>query len=379
MNILLVGEYSRLHNSVKEGLEALGHRVVLVSDGDGFKQYPSDLSIAPVFFSRGIAELVKKGIFRFFKYDLTFIERGIRFHRALKKLKGFDVVQLINEAPVKTLPGYEKYLLKKLLAHNKKAFLLCCSIDHLTLNYMLGGKFRYSLIDPYLRDRSLAPQYKYVLDYAGPGYKKLHGFIYSKANGVIASDIDYYIPLQENKKFLGLIPNPVNLEKLDYIENPITDKIIIFLGINRWTYTSKGIPFFEEALGIIKDKYADRVKILVTENIPYNDYIKIYNKAHIVLDQVYAYDQGYNALEAMAKGKVVFTGAEKEFMDYYSLTENVAINALPDAGAIAAELSFLIENPEEIKAIGKRARAFIEKEHSHIKIAQKYIDTWQDN
>ena len=28
MNILLIGEYSRLHNSLKECLEALGHKVV---------------------------------------------------------------------------------------------------------------------------------------------------------------------------------------------------------------------------------------------------------------------------------------------------------------------------------------------------------------
>jgi hypothetical protein len=37
----------------------------------------------------------------------------------------------------------------------------------------------------------------------------------------------------------------------------------------------------------------------------YTTYINSYNKAHILLDQTYAYDQGYNALEAMAKGKVV--------------------------------------------------------------------------
>ena len=41
--------------------------------------------------------------------------------------------------------------------------------------------------------------------------------------------------------------------------------------------------------------------------------IKNYEQAHIILDQVYAFDQGYNALEAMAKGKVVFTGAEAIF------------------------------------------------------------------
>jgi len=36
---------------------------------------------------------------------------------------------------------------------------------------------------------------------------------------------------------------------------------------------------------------------------------------------VYAYDQGFNALEAMAKGKVVFTGAEKEWLELYNLEE----------------------------------------------------------
>jgi hypothetical protein len=83
----------------------------------------------------------------------------------------------------------------------------------------------------------------------------------------------------------------------------------------------------------------------------------------IILDQVYSFDQGYNALEAMAKGKVVFTGAENEFIKYYNLTEKVALNALPDLDYLVKELDYLIENPNEIIAIGTRARKFIEKEH----------------
>ena len=148
------------------------------------------------------------------------------------------------------------------------------------------------------------------------------------------------------------------------------------MGINRGSYIKKGIPFFEKALTIIKEKYNSKVEIIVTENIPYNQYISLYNKAHILLDQVYAYDQGYNALEAMAKGKVVFTGAENEFTKHYNLTERVAINALPDVDFLVNELSFLIENPEELIAVGKRARAFIEKEHNYIKIAKKYLKVW---
>jgi glycosyltransferase involved in cell wall biosynthesis len=102
----------------------------------------------------------------------------------------------------------------------------------------------------------------------------------------------------------------------------------------------------------------------------------MYNKAHILLDQVYSYDQGYNALEAMAKGKVVFTGAEQEFTEHYNLAERVAINALPDVSSLVNELSYLIEDPDEIIAISKRARAFVEKEHDYVKVAQKYLQVW---
>jgi glycosyltransferase involved in cell wall biosynthesis len=95
------------------------------------------------------------------------------------------------------------------------------------------------------------------------------------------------------------------------------------------------------------------------------------------MDQVYGYDQGYNALEAMAKGKVVFTGAEKEFMEHYNLIERVCVNALPDVDSLVKELSYLIENPTELIAMGKRARAFIEKEHDYVAVAGKYLENWK--
>jgi len=173
------------------------------------------------------------------------------------------------------------------------------------------------------------------------------------------------------------IPNPINTDEIEYKPLIIEDKIIIFLGINESSAVKKGSVFFEKALEIIKEKYSRQVETIVTRSIPYEQYIETYNKAHILLDQVYSYDQGYNALEAMAKGKVVFTGAENEFYKQYHLTEKVAINALPNVDSLVKELSFLIENPDELIAIGKRARGFIEKEHHYIKIAEKYLESWQ--
>src|SRR5690606_30108174 len=68
--ILLIGEYSRLHNSLKEGLTALGHEVTLVSTGDDFKQFPSDILLQKKF-SRGWKKKLKVGIFKLTGRDIT--------------------------------------------------------------------------------------------------------------------------------------------------------------------------------------------------------------------------------------------------------------------------------------------------------------------
>ena len=45
MKILLLGEYSNVHWTLAEGLRQLGHHVTVVSDGDGWKNYPRDISL----------------------------------------------------------------------------------------------------------------------------------------------------------------------------------------------------------------------------------------------------------------------------------------------------------------------------------------------
>ena len=116
---------------------------------------------------------------------------------------------------------------------------------------------------------------------------------------------------------------------------------------------------------------------MTSENLPYNKFINLYDRAHILLDQLYGHDQGSNGLEAMAKGKAVFTNATYVFKKQYNLDEKVAINGLPDVDYLVKQLSFLIDNPDEIKALGKRARTFIEKEHNYVKIAAKFVTVWQ--
>lgn len=377
MKILLLGEYSRLHNSLKEGLVTLGHEVTLAATGDSFKNFPVDVSFEPKLTTKNwFFIFVKKVVFKLTNLNLEETEKGLRFYFLLPKLKNYDVVQLINSNAIETHPSWSIKLLNTLFSKNKNWTLLVCGDETPVVDALLDKRLSYSMLTPYFEKQVAANYFDYSLKYTKPNYRKLYDFVSQNVSQIITSDFDYKLPLDSLNIKNTFLPNPINTDLIKYAEPAIHEKVLIFLGINKKNAIKKGIPFFEKAVEIIKKKYHSKVEIIITENVPYQEYIQLYNQAHIVLDMVYAYDQGYNALEAMAKGKVVFTGAEKEFMEHYKLTERVCVNALPDVDYLVQELSFLIENPEEISNISKRARAFIEKEHHYITIAQKYVDVW---
>ena len=380
MKILLIGEYSRLHNSLKEGLQKNGHKVTLLGSGDGFKNYPVDIKIDSIFFNLKLFKLFAKLIDRLFKISLNELEMYYKANKIISDLKGYDVVQLINENAFRTLPSLEVLLIKTLMKNNEKLFLLSCGVDQKSVEHSLNSKFKYSILTPYFENPSLKKSFKHILKYNTREYVKLHEFILANANGVISSDIDYHIPYIKEKKYLGLIPNPINLDKIKYKKIKSIDKIKILHGVNSKNYIKKGNVFFDKALKAIENKYDNKVEIITTTDLDYNEYIKSVENCHILLDQVYAYDQGYNALEAMAIGKVVFTGAEKEWLELYNIKENsVAINALPDHTKIIESLEWLINNPSKIIEISANAREFIEKNHNYISIAEQYEEVWSKN
>jgi glycosyltransferase involved in cell wall biosynthesis len=383
MRVLLIGEFSRLHNSLKEGLEKNGHEVLLAGTKDYFKNFPVDVSLDNKLFTNKVTLFFAKVAHKLFKVDLAGLERAFIFWCNFEKFKGFDVVQLIHENAIKTPPKTEVKLLKKLKKHNQKLFLLSCGADSICMKYAFDKKFKYSILTPLFENwESAEYQKKYIHSFRffTKEYQVLSNYLRENVNGIIASDMDYHIPLVGHDKYLGLVPNAINIEKIIPHFFKDNGKIKIFHGINNVASIQKGNGYFEEALSIIKEKHHELVEITTVRSVPYKQYIEMYNDCHILMDQAFGYDQGYNGLEAMAKGKVVFTGAEQEFLEYYNLEKNtVCINALPNVESLVAELENLILNPEKIAEISKNARRFIEEKHNYLNIADQYVNVWNAN
>lgn len=375
MRILLVGEYSRLHNSLKEGLQGLGHEVTLVGSGDAFKNYPVDILLERGY-ETGWRKKLKVGIYKLTGIDISAIALRRKFNTLKPLLKGYDVVQLINESSFRTTPKIELEIARYLKENNKKLYLLSCGTDTKSVDYAQKGALPYSILTPLKEGKGNKSQYEYALKYTTRSFKQLHKHLYSLVDGIIATDLDYHIPYEGDAKYLGLIANPVNTTNLKFEPLAIDQKVIIFQGINRNNYYPKGQDIFSAALRIVRQQIPSKVEIISTENLPYSQYLKAYQSCHILLDQVYSQDQGYNALEAMALGKVVFTGAGKQFRDQYALSKTVAIDAVPDAQKIAKKIIDLVNQPAKLKEISENARNFIEQNHHYISVAENYIKSW---
>ena len=105
MKILLIGEYSNVHWTLAEGLRRLGHKVTVVSNGDFWKDYRRDIS------------LVKR-------HGLT---GGLgflgRLALTLPKLRGYDIVQIINPMFVELKAERIFPIYDFLRRHNRKMVL----------------------------------------------------------------------------------------------------------------------------------------------------------------------------------------------------------------------------------------------------------------
>jgi len=376
MKVLLFGEYNRAQWNIKKGLEELGHEAIVVSLRDGFKKVDVDIEIKD-YYTPYLLKKFRNLLIRFFGFDISAwsIKRQIKSQK--HKLSNFDVVQLVNEALFDFKRHHQKEIFNWLKDWNKNIFLLSCGLDYPSVQYAYDKKFRYSILTPYFENKGTKKDFSAALSYITKDHIDLHHHIFKHIKGVIANDLDYHLPLIGYKKYLGMIPHAINTEPLKYQKPNIDNKIIIFHGINTFNYYKKGNDIFDEALDIVREKYSDKVEIIITRNLPYSEYIKRFDKAHILLDQVYAYDQGFNALEAMAKGKVVFTGAEKEWEEYYNVKEDtIAVNAQPNSNQIANKLGWLVENPNEIINISEKARAFVIENHDHLKCTKQYLELW---
>jgi hypothetical protein len=147
----------------------------------------------------------------------------------------------------------------------------------------------------------------------------------------------------------------------------------------------RGVKGTEVVLNVtekLKNEGLDFDFILV-EGLPNSEARKIYERADLLIDQLYAGWYGGLAVELMALGKPVMCYIRESdliFIPEKMQKDLPIINVRPDT-LYSALTEWLVERRDELPALGMRCRTFVEEWHDPLKIAAKlqddYMDVWK--
>lgn len=376
MKILLMGEYSNVHATLAEGLRKLGHHVTVLSNGDFWKNYPRDI------------DLVRK------PGKLGGIMYMMKLYTIVHKLRGYDIVQLINpmflELKAECIFPIYQYLRK----HNKKVILGGFGMDYYWVNICCKDKpLRYSDFNIGDKLRTNTDALKERKDWLGTEKGRLNQMIAENCDGIITGLYEYWACYQPSfPQKTTFIPFPIkpqlitpgNSNSHTYVENhqviplDIPKKVKLFIGINKSRSEYKGTDIMLKAAQAIAKKYPDKTELRIAENIPFAEYVKMMNGSDAILDQLYSYTPSMNPLEAMAKGIICIGGGEPE--NYEIIHEDKLrpiINVLPNYESVYQELEHLVLHPELVPLLKQQSIEYINKHHDYIKVAKRYEAFYQ--
>ena len=361
MKILLLGEYSNVHATLAEGLRTLGHQVTIASSGDFWKDYPRDIDLQRRPGMIGGMALIAKLI------------------SVLPRLKGYDVVQLINPMFLE-LKAERLFPIYRYLRRNNGAMVLCAfGMDYYWVQECSTRMpLRYSdfNIGPHLRTEDVALRDQ--RDWTGTAKEGLNKLIAIDCDAIVTGLYEYqvcYEPHFPDKTQFIPFPIVVKPEQAALMKKDRTDgrRFRMFVGISKNRSTYKGTDIMLRAAQAVAAKYPETVELQVADGLPFNVYTEMLNQADVILDQLYSYTPAMNALEAMARATVVVGGGEPENYEILGEKElRPIINVLPTYESVYHELEQLALHPERIPELQSQGVEYIRRYHDHIKVAKRY-------
>ena len=353
MNVLIVGEFSGFAKHLKNGFRILGHDVTVVQTGDGWKGLGNSEDIM----IRTCNEISFYGvrIRGLNRIIAPFIRKELQ-EQLKKRCPKPDIIIVINYTFLSSncfQCGVPITLIKEYIKNGSKLIMSICGID--PANYYRNPEMFKAMGMKRNRENR---RHLFLINHYGY-YDAIYNYCIDK--GYRYSHIRHSIPL------------PITVEK-DYNIVPCEKRrIVIFHGVIR--PRSKGTPFIKKAMERIQKDYPDRVECFCEGGLPYDEYVKLFDRVDILIDQTYGNGWGINAAIGAMKGKCVLTCCGKENETDMGIDKIPFVQIKPDDEQIYNVLKDLILHPQIIDNIKRRSREFVEKYCECSIVANRYIQT----
>ncbi len=360
MKILFMGDASAYHATLAKQLVKNGHDVTIASNGSRWMDTSRDINI-----TRRPGKI--GGALLWLKLSTVLASR----------LKGYDIVQLVNPTFVELKPRRLERLFKKLKRDNGRVCLSALGTDSLFIEGCQAedSPLAYSEWRVLGRETefSRSPRGRHLATWLDEPLKSYADQIYSSVDGIITALYEYHVVLErrygpEKLAYGGIA---IDTENLPFLPPEPNENVKILAPFHEGRQGEKGTD--------ILARYAAKVpgvKIEPVTGLKYDDFIRRLEMADVVLDQLYSYTPATTALMAMAMGKTVVTGGEKDFAEWIGEPSVPVVNPDPrNPERLIEDLTKAIE-PGSLMKTAHEARRFVEK-HNDIKVvAERFENFW---
>ena len=355
--IWLFGDFSGYHKAINDILcESNEYASVLVSSGDGWKGIENNgISLR----RRGgpLASVLFK------LYDL------LRLYWSLPKDIGAS--QLMNPIFITESSIVNYLFFRKIRKNSRKVVLICAGTDALLWHY--AKNYKYSYITNQIKAE---PEKRHP--WASWHRALLNRYIVKYVDSIVPTMYEYNMPYTElpNTRSYVLLPCPVDeFNKHPDIYPEDKEKIVFFHGVTRPHF--KGSCFIKDAFQKASEIYGDKAEFIISEKMPYKEYLKAIERADVIVDQCLSYSYGINAILALASGKICFSGAEPIAIKNMNIINCPIINILPCSEQILNEIGIILEKDSlELNQLKLLGLEYVQKYHSPNLIQKQLSSYW---
>lgn len=362
MRILLLAECSNLHATLARGLRALGHEVLVVSSGNGWRNYPRDISII----RRSNAPLDSAAYL-------------LRLVGLLPRLRGWDIVQITNPVFLDLCPQRVRWFYDYLLRHNRHVVLGAFGTDTYWVRTCMEQKpLRYSDHNIGARVRTDAAALQDQREWLGTPRETLTRHVVQTCHAIAACLYEYYAVYQlVCPEKTAYVPLPVDPDALRKARPEADGRVKFFIGIDASRHQYKGTDIMLRALEDVCRRYPDRTAMRKAVSVPFAQYEQMMDGSDVLLDQLYSYTPSMNTLTAMAKGLVCVGGGEEEhYAVLHEDTLRPIINVCPSYDSVRDALEHLVLHPELLPRLKADSMEYVRRHHHYVKVARQYADLY---
>lgn len=364
MNILLLGEASFVHSTLRKGFGELGHKVTLVSAGCIW-DCPRDIDI-----SRNMRWGKLSGL----KVIWTILKN-------LNVFIGNDIVQMNDFHTIPLKLGWNELFFKFIKRFNKKVVRGCWGDDSVVFDAQAQGILAYS--DTHIGTNAInVEENKWRIEEQHlPEFVSCCRYVNSHSDAFAACLYEYYVYYNrdEYRSRLHYLPLPIEIpEAKDIRVKGAQWPIKVLVGIQKRRDFIKGASIIASFLEKIAAEHPDKVVVNKVYDVPYNEYCKMLEEADVLVDQLYSYTPAMNSLAAMARGTVVIGGGEEDYYDFIGEKElRPIINVRPCQDEYNMNvLRDALLTPGRISQLSRQSADFVRKHHDYMKVSKLYIEMY---